>query len=321
VEGVRGQQSQDWWGLLLLIGAALSFSLAATNRVSVLPLVAVPLIALVIRLRRLPRGSHKLFVALSSLLLSVVFIAYPVFYSSESNKPWKDDFGVTRTTIYFYYGTAVTAFSPQFSDHVFYGVIEDGPECLRKFRASIDGPGPFDVIDRLVRKCPAGAEWIDEEFNRRYVETLIRHPRVTLDHLRRAVLETAPGLVFSQALYGSNQVVTMLPAGIISLFDASVSDQAKSVPFLLWSLIGGVIAVSGVLLRRLRTQVWWAGIGLLFASGFGVVLTILALADELSRTAAPATAALVLSSVLLLQESVVSCLRTEVSDSANCEDT
>ena len=308
-KGETGQRRLSNCEFLFLAGAALCFSLAAINRITVLPLVLVPVIALAISLRKLPRGVGA---ATGAALLSIVFIAYPVYFSSESNKAWSEHFGATRTTIYFYYGTAVTEFSPLFANYVFFGVIDGGPGCLRGYRASFEGSGPFEVVDRLTRECPAGARWVDEEFNQRYAQTLIDHPRLTLDHLRRAVPETTPGLGFSQALYGTNQVVTILPTWVFGLFGSSVSDQAKRVLFLLWSGFGGLIVVCGLVFRRIRTRRWWAGSGLFLASGLGVILTVLALADELSRTAAPATAALLVASVLLLQEAVSSHRQVEL---------
>jgi hypothetical protein len=161
----------------------------------------------------------------------------------------------------------------------------------------------------LVTECPEGAKWLDDEFEREYAEILVSHPRVTVNHIRKSLLEAAPGLGFSQALYGSNQVVTILPAGVASLFDSSVSDQSRNFPFLLWFLVGGLVAVGGVMFREMRSPRWWAGVGLFTASSLGVVLTILALVDEFPRTAATSTVPMLVVSVLLLQELVVSYRR------------
>ena len=297
--GWRGRVS---WELLLLTAAALCFSLAAINRITALPLVFVPLVALAISARR---QSNGLVAAGVVGLLSIVVIFYPLYYNSESNKAWKDYFGVTASTIHFYYGTAVTGFSPQFSDHVFYGVIDEGPACLQEYRATFGGQTPWDVVGRLVKECPEGAKWLEDERDKEYAKTLISHPRVTLKHIGKSLLETGPGLGFSQALYGSNQVVTVLPAGVASLFDSSVSDQSRNLPFLLWFLVGGLVAGGGAVFREIRTPRWWVGIGLFAASSLGIVLTILAMVDEFPRTAATSTAPLLVVSVLLLQEAVV----------------
>jgi len=280
--------------LTFVLGAASlsAFGLAAVSRLTlVILLVPIGLALSIIAWRRRQR-------ALASILVSllIVLVGYTVWVNARIDEHW----GVSRTATYYGYLTASeTRLQSVLADPLFEHMTERGPECLAQLRASAEGikaPDPYQLRGNLAAECPAGVEWLEENFQVEYAKYVITHP----SYASRYLLTYLPQVTDAGG-YGG--ITSVLPIPVANLYSSAVDVDHDYRPVYFWLALWFCASLVAIQFLWRRKAVGCDLYVPLIASAASVVVmlaTVLTTNLEEARVASQASALLFASVILML---------------------
>ena len=270
------------------------FSLAATNRASLVLLPFLPFIFLILIFTKKLIGVRVL---TWGLFVTVIAALYPVSYNSTTNQHW-GGYGhhLTRSSFYFLYNTSYGSLQPEWADMLWQNIEDRAPTCLEDYRGSGIDPGrnPYYQAELMVSKCPEGVVWLNENFDSAYLEFIARHPVSTVRYMSEMIQ-----LVQDSTPYSSP---TMIPSPLAKVFDSSHEGEQVFRPIIGWLTLALLAASSLILQPKKRTLETILAVFTVLFGIMSISLTQLFIVSEPVRITTPATALTVAGCVVLISE-------------------
>lgn len=275
--------------------SGIMFSLAAVNRISLIPFLFIPLI-----LTLMSFSYRNKFRASILMLFNIIFTIYPFLYNANSNEYWKNEvYGVTRSSLNFMYFSATNGVAPDWSNKTWNFVTKDAPECIQGLRGTWDPKyeviGPLSQVWRMPKVCPEAITFLNENFDSIYLEFVLENVQFNILHI-----VNLSGTLARDTNY---LYLETLPKNITFIFN-QYEDlyYLQASPVYFWSIIG---ILSTVLIMGITRPFFQAkNLDFLFALIFiaslmSIGLSILMINTELIRITSPATVMMFISCICL----------------------
>jgi hypothetical protein len=270
------------------------FSLAATNRASLILLPFLPIFLLLLSFKK--KLLSMRFLA-GGLIVAIMAMLYPIAYNSTTNQHW-GGYGhhLTRSSFYFLYNTSYGSLQPEWADMLWQNIEDQAPTCLEDYRGSGTDPGrnPYYQAELMVTKCPEGVLWLNENFDSAYFEFIARHPVSTVRYMFEMI-----NLVQDSTPYPST---TIIPSPFAKIFDSTYDGNHVFRPIIGW-LVLALLAIAGLVFqsqtRKFETIL--AALTVVFGV-MSISLTQLFIVSEPVRITTPATALTIAGCVILTSE-------------------
>lgn len=270
------------------------FSLAATNRASLILLPFLPILLLLLSFKK------KLFslrFLAGGLLVAIMAMLYPIAYNSTTNQHW-GGYGhhLTRSSFYFLYNTSYGSLQPEWGDMLWENIKGKSPQCLADYRGSgIDSTrNPYYLAELMVAKCPEGVLWLNENFENAYLEFIVRHPVSTVRYMFEMI-----NLVQDSTPYPST---TIIPSSMAKIFENSYEEKVGFRPIIGWLALSLLTMAQMAIQSQKRVLETILAALIVIYGVLSISLTQFFIVSEPVRITTPATALAISGCVILTNE-------------------
>jgi hypothetical protein len=262
---IRFTRQPSWTRAGVLVLAGLWFAMTRPNVFPVLLAWAVALVVVgVLRRQVVLWGAVAGAFVLTSL--------YAYVYNVRSDDTWREQMGVTRTTIAYAY--PIAANNPVAKDVLADVRRSDAPRCMIPATPNqVSQRGTTRWVHRTAGACPGMDAWATTNWTRWWVGWLLDHPTKTL----RIIHTELPNALSPPV---NANVSAPAPTFVGSMFFASTSIPQSTVatrsyrtqPLLLW--LAAIITLAVLTRRRLRGGSWHTDLVVLVGAGGALVSAI-----------------------------------------------
>lgn len=279
----------------LIFLSIIMFSLAAVNRISLIPFLIIPLIQILMSFYRGNRIRSSIL-----LLINIAFTFYPFQYNANSNEYWKDEvYGITRSSLNFMYFSATNGVAPDWSDKTWNFVTKGAPECMQGLRGTWDPKyeviGPLSQVWKMPRECPEAVTFLNENFDPLYLKFVLNNAQLNIQHI-----VNLSGTLVQDTNY---LYLELLPKSISVIFNQyEDSHYPQTSPVYFWSIVGifSTVITMGFSKPFFQAKNLDFIFALFFIASFmSIGLSILMINTELIRITSPATVLMFISCICL----------------------